>query len=435
MGVVRVSVKRDHRIGNETFSVLVETEHEGGVIARTAVHRQGFDRRIGGARTVPQGAESEVGHLSSAMTVKCAAAHLPADGEKSLVVMGGSLPDHDTRVRLLAEHLAEVVDADPGVIFGPDMNNGEAVMDGLARTPGLLDHATGLSDAEGGISIDTHGFTAVGLDEGVAVTSELTDLALESATIQGYGAVGAHMGRLLAERGIRIAAVSYRGGAFVAPEGAGLDQAVFFDAWRRGGDEALDAFAADLPPGVRFDPDPNAILAVRADIFVPAARTEVFATADELPDSVAENPDCRDIAGFLGATGVKLIVEGANHPLSFAAVRRAESLGAIVLKDYIVNCGGLIGCYVEWAYRDELRSSPQHVPAMREKALRMVRQVVRHNIARMLQMEGSVLENAHAIAMENRERLLAQRRASDLEAHAFARGCLEEHLTADAPAG
>ena len=31
--------------------------------------------------------------------------------------------------------------------------------------------------------------------------------------------------------------------------------------------------------------------------------------------------------------------------------------GVLVLPDYIVNCGGLIGCYIEWAYRDELRAS------------------------------------------------------------------------------
>lgn len=434
MAVVNVEVKPDHVIDGETFSVLVETTHDGGVVARTAVHRQGFDRRIGGARTVEQGEEAEVGHLSSAMTVKCAAAHLPADGEKTLVVVGGLLPDYENRVRLLAEHLREVKGADAGVIFGPDMNNGEDVMDGLARTEGLLDHATGLSDAEGGISIDTYGFTAVGLDEGVAVVGEVTDLALETATIQGYGAVGAHMGRLLADRGIAIPAVNYKQGTFITDDPAGLDQALFFKTWQEGGDAALDSLAQDLPQGVRFDADPNAILSIPADIFVPAARTEVLATADELDKGRAENPDCRDIAKFLGDTGVKLIVEGANHPLSDNAVRYAESQGAIVLKDFIVNCGGLIGCYVEWAYRNELRGQPDDIPAMRDKALKMVRRIVHQNIKRMLSMEGSVLENAQTIAMENRERMLARRRESDLGDHAFGQACLEDHLTADTTA-
>lgn len=434
MGVVHVEIERDHVIGGERFAVVVKTEHDGGVVARTAVHRQDFDRRIGGARTVERGDEAEVGHLSSAMTVKCAAAHLPADGEKSLVVVGGPLPRHEERVRLLAEHLQEVRRADPGVIFGPDMNNGEAVMDGLARSEGLLDHVTGLSDAEGGISIDTHGFTAVGLDEGVAVWCEVTGAQPRTATIQGFGAVGAHMGRLLAERGIAIPAVSYKGGTFTTDGASGLDMGTFFGAWQHGGDAGLDALAGDLPAGIRFTDDPNAILEVPTDIFVPAARTEVFATAEELEQSRAENPDCRDVARFLEDTGARLIVEGANHPLSDNAVRTAESRGAIVLKDYIVNCGGLIGCYVEWAYRDELRASPDDVPAMRQKALRMVRRIVRQNIARMLEMHGSVLENAKTIAEENRERLLARRRETDLGDHAFAQACLEEHLTAEATA-
>ena len=71
---------------------------------------------------------------------------------------------------------------------------------------------------------------------------------------------------------------------------------------------------------------------------------------------------------------------------------------------------------------------------MRDKALRMVRRIVHRNIARMLQLEGSVLENAKTIAMENRERMLARRRESDLGDHAFAQACLEEHLAAETPA-
>ena len=65
---------------------------------------------------------------------------------------------------------------------------------------------------------------------------------------------------------------------------------------------------------------------------------------------------------------------------------------------------------------------------MRDKSLQMVRRIVRQNIARMLELEGSVLENAERIATENRDRLLERRRASPLGDHAFARECLEDHL-------
>ena len=124
-----MGIERDCVINGERFALVVETRHEPGVTAWTAVHRQDFDRRIGGARTVVAGHRSEVGYLSAAMTQKCAAAWLPADGEKTLVVTGAPLPDESTRIRLLREHLAAVVEADPGVIFGPDMNNGEPVME------------------------------------------------------------------------------------------------------------------------------------------------------------------------------------------------------------------------------------------------------------------------------------------------------------------
>ena len=42
-----MKVDRDIEIGGERFALLVETQH-GSITARTAVHAQGFRRRIGG---------------------------------------------------------------------------------------------------------------------------------------------------------------------------------------------------------------------------------------------------------------------------------------------------------------------------------------------------------------------------------------------------
>ena len=86
-----MQVDRDIEIGGERFALLVTTHH-GSVTARTAVHAQGFLRRIGGARFVGKGDVAEVGHLSSAMTWKCAAAGLPADGEKSVISCPDGIP-------------------------------------------------------------------------------------------------------------------------------------------------------------------------------------------------------------------------------------------------------------------------------------------------------------------------------------------------------
>jgi hypothetical protein len=142
-----MKVDRDINIGGERFALLVETQH-GKITARTAVHAQGFRRRIGGARFVRDGDVAEVGHLASGMTWKCAAAGLPADGEKSVITCPDGIPESiEERAAVLSEHARQVRDVDAGVIFGPDMNNGEDVMSLASEADDLRDHITGLDPA------------------------------------------------------------------------------------------------------------------------------------------------------------------------------------------------------------------------------------------------------------------------------------------------
>src|SRR4051812_49531034 len=81
-------IKHETEIDGEQFALVVTTHHDGAV-ATTAVHRNDFPRHIGGARFVEEtGGLSEVGHLSSTMTEKCMAAMIPADGQKTVIVVG-----------------------------------------------------------------------------------------------------------------------------------------------------------------------------------------------------------------------------------------------------------------------------------------------------------------------------------------------------------
>ena len=408
-------IDRDVDIEGERFALVVTTEHESGTVARTAIHRQNFHRRIGGARFVPlpEGADddfglAEVGHLASAMSEKCLAAMIPADGQKSVLVTTEDIvKDEERKVAILAEHIRAVAAVDPGVIFGPDMSVPEAIQNRLSSTDDLLDHVTGLSVEFGGLSIDHLGYTAVGVVEAIRACTTEDRLRGMTASIQGFGAVGAHAAQLLHALGVRVRAVSNAAGMISAKNGESLDVPEIFGAWRESGDEGVKAYAATNAERVRWTDDPDALFSEPCDIFVPAARTMVLATAEEL-DHVreSENKDVQDVAVFLGRTGVQVVAEGANHPLSEHAERWLEERGVVVLPDYIVNCGGLIGCWVEWEERHANgRPSAAELETIHPRALDRVRHTVRENVTELIRGGPPFRDQAGQVVERNRSSL------------------------------
>ena len=193
-----MSISRDVQINGVRFKVVVETPYPtrayGEIRACTAVHEHCFARRIGGVRFVPGAPpdeRTELAELAEAMTWKSALAAIPADGEKTVVYCPDGLPQPDEMAKILAAHLAELTTADLGVIFGPDINCNEVVMTRLARMHGAGDHVSGLLEGKGGLSIDSHGYTAHGMESALLAAAKRLgwDLSKMRATVQGFGAV------------------------------------------------------------------------------------------------------------------------------------------------------------------------------------------------------------------------------------------------------
>ncbi|WP_420128205.1 hypothetical protein [Longimicrobium sp.] len=402
---------RDIEIEGEPFALVVTTYHEAGTVARTAIHRQNFDRRIGGARFVPRPPDAaddfglaEVGRLSCAMTEKSLAAMIPADGQKSVLVTTPEIVgDEDRKTRILAEHIQAVATVDPGVIFGPDMNVPEEIQNRVSAADGLLDHVTGLSVQHGGLSIDHRGYTAEGLVEAVRTCVPAGRLARMTASIQGFGAVGAHAGRLLDGLGVRVRAVSNARGMLSAVENDGLDVNTLFAAWEASGDEGVLAWARANEDRVEWTDDPDALFSVPCDIFIPAARTMVLALPEQLDHVRGENPRVQDVTTFFDHTGVRVLVEGANGPLSREAERWLEERGVLVLPDWIVNCGGLIGCWVEWEERHAgARPDADALEPIHARALERVHRTVRENVQELMRGRPTFRELAGNVVGRNR---------------------------------
>ncbi len=398
-------IYRDVQIGQETFAILAVSSHDA-CTAMTAVHTTDFPQTIGGARFVVNGSLEELGHLSSGMTDKCMAAGIPAGGQKSVLIVPGPTPSLSKRADLLAGHIAFVTEHYKGAVFGPDMNNPEAVLDLLVtQHPELLPHVTGLSEQCNGLSIDRNGFTAQGLVESIRVWQSETMEPLRTVSVQGFGAVGAHAARLLHEHGYRVRGVSIQTGCILAKNYTGLDIPSLFYASRSGGDDAVERYASTQPHAIRWVPRASALYDQPSDIFIPAARTSCFGTPKELAELAGENPDVADVSELRLNTGLRLVVEGANHPLSYLAEEYLEQNGIAILTDYIVNCGGLIGCWIEWQCRSNGESASElaHFEAQKH-----IRRVVADNVHAILRSHKWSRPAAAGIVTNNRAAMKLQ---------------------------
>jgi len=293
---------------------------------------------IGGLRMAPDVSTEECFRLARAMTLKNAAASLPHGGGKSVLYGDPAMPS-EQKERLVRGMACALRDCED-YIFGPDMGTDEVAMAWVQEEVG---RAVGLPREIGGIPLDELGATGFGLAHAAEVAARFCDLELSGArvAVQGFGAVGIHAARYLAERGALLVAAADSRGAIADPRG--LDVAALVEHKRSG--KGVGEFAA----GDRLDD----LIGVDCDIFVPAAR----------PDVLRE-----DNVDRLKA---RLVVSGANIPATEGAERRLHERGVLNVPDFIANAGGVICAAMEYhgasqraafdAIEEKIRSNTEQV--------------------------------------------------------------------------
>jgi glutamate dehydrogenase (NAD(P)+) len=279
---------------------------------------------IGGLRMAPDVSAEECVRLARAMTLKNAAAGLAHGGGKS-VLRGDPRMPGDGKERLIRA-FAHAVRNEADYIFGPDMGTDETCM---AWVHDEIGRAVGLPAPLGGIPLDEIGATGWGLRHAAEVAAPYCGLDLRGArvAVQGFGAVGRHAARFLATSGAVLIAASDSTGA--VHSASGLDVARLI-ALKDAGRSVADGEGAR-----RLERD--AVLDVECDIWIPASR----------PDVVRE-----DNVGRLKA---RLVLEGANIPLTAGAEQALHERGVLVVPDFIANAGGVICAAME--YRGATRSA------------------------------------------------------------------------------
>ena len=276
---------------------------------------------LGGVRLAPDVTTEECFRLARAMTLKNAAAGLPHGGGK--VVLYGDpkmpKPDKERLIRALACSLR----SEQEYIFAPDMGTDEECMAWIKDEIGRV---VGLPAEIGGIPLDEIGVTGWGLSQVTVVAllycGYFCDFTLEKARVvsQGFGGVGRHTARFLAAKNAILVGAADSQGAVYHPEGLEVDELIRL---KEAGKSVID-----YPQGEKFHRD--AVIDFDCHIWIPAARPDVI------------NEDNVD------RLRAKLVVQGANIPLTLGAEKYLHEKGVLCVPDFIANAGGVICAAMEY---------------------------------------------------------------------------------------
>lgn len=294
------------------------------------VHSTVLGPSKGGIRYAMDVNQDEVMALSAWMSFKCAVANLPYGGAKGGIKCDPrtmSVGELERMTRAYASSMKDVFGVNKD-IPAPDMGTSGRemawILDEFNKvtgedSPGVI---TGKPIVIGG-SLGRDAATGRGVM--VNTLAALKKMGLNpkevTAAVQGFGNVGSHAARLLAEQGIKIVAIGDHTATFYNEKGIDINAALEFVSKNN---RVLKGFtgATEIVS--------NDILTCKCDVLVPAALQNVIT---------------EEIAHGIQA---KLIVEGANGPTMPEADAVLNDKKIIVVPDILANSGGVTVSYFEW---------------------------------------------------------------------------------------
>ncbi|MEJ2277624.1 MAG: Glu/Leu/Phe/Val dehydrogenase dimerization domain-containing protein [Candidatus Lokiarchaeota archaeon] len=316
---------------------------------------------LGGIRMLPTITPSDIYNLARGMTLKNAAAHLPYGGGKAGIVADNtklSDQEHDEIVRGFAHLIKKYTDI---YVPGPDVGTNDSDMKIIAIENGI-DNAVSKPLEMGGNRIDQLGAAAGGVAIALRTlleilprlrvlpqfsTLEIPELDKLTTLIQGFGAVGAHVSRILKERNPEIKIIGVSDVEGYLYNESGLPSEELFKLWEEKSLVTKHYFTEHLiskgyKAPTKFSTKANDLLRENAFCLIPAAPVFNYL-------SVNSSENASMTVGHMGDWTV--IVEGANtyspDPNRKASRKRMEQVvyrekGVMIANDYLVNSGGVI---------------------------------------------------------------------------------------------
>jgi glutamate dehydrogenase (NAD(P)+) len=321
--------------------ILHVYEPSTGLKATLVVDNVAMGPSIGGLRMAPDVSTEECARLARAMTLKNAAAELRHGGGKSVLYGDPKMPKDEKaqRIRALACALRNAHE----YIFGPDMGTDEECM---AWVHDEIGRSVGLPREIGGIPLDEIGATGWGVSHVTDVALKFCGFELAGArlAVQGFGAVGMHAARFLVERGAVLVAVADSRGS--VHDAAGLDYEKLIELKQAG------KSVVDYERGEKWER--GGVIDAECDIWIPAARPDVI-----------NNDNVHRLK-------TKLVIEGANIPVTEEAEKVLHEHGVLCVPDFIANAGGVICAAMEYEGASE------------KAALETIEEKLRRNTERVL---------------------------------------------------
>jgi len=283
----------------------------------------------GGIRYHPDVTLDEVKALAMWMTWKCALSGIPFGGAKGGVVCNPKEMTEGELQRMTRRFTSEIINeiGPEKDIPAPDVGTDGRVMAWIFDTYSMnkghsvLGVVTGKPLTIGG-SLGRQEATARGALYCVREAVRKRQLSLQTTTVavQGFGNVGSFLARFLAEDGAKVIAISDSVTGLYNANGIDVHAAI---AHKRETGSLVGFRGAE-----RITNDE--LLLLDCDVLAPCALEQVI--TDENAAQVK----------------AKIVVEGANGPVTPAADDILEDKGILVLPDILANSGGVIVSYFEW---------------------------------------------------------------------------------------
>jgi glutamate dehydrogenase (NAD(P)+) len=283
----------------------------------------------GGIRYHPDVTLDEVKALAMWMTWKCSLMGLPFGGAKGGVICDPKALSRGELERMTRRYTSEIINeiGPEKDIPAPDVGTNAATMAWIFDTYSMnkghsvLGVVTGKPLTIGG-SLGREEATARGALfclESALRQKDKTMAGLKVA-VQGFGTVGSTFAKLAAEAGATVVAISDSSGGVHNVSGIDVPAALVH---KRSGGSLVDFDGGDAITNEQ-------LVTLDCDVFAPCALEQVV--TEENASQVQ----------------AKLIVEGANGPVTPAADDILEDNGVLVLPDVLANAGGVVVSYFEW---------------------------------------------------------------------------------------
>ena len=328
------SMRRLLMIPKREIQVQVTIELDDGKLATfvgyRVQHNNARGPMKGGFRYHPQVDLDEVRSLAALMTLKTAVVNIPYGGAKGGIAVDRRSLSRRELERLTRKFIDQIHDLiGPDIdVPAPDMGTDADVMAWIMNqyskyhgfNPGVVT----------GKPVELYGIPgreeATGRGVGIVTLKTLARLGRKPpqtrVAIQGFGNVGSHAAKFLADAEIKVVAISDMSGAYHRPEGVNILSAMRFANQNK---HSLDGFReAEKITN-------EELLALDVDVLIPAALGGVI--NEENMDRVR----------------APIIIEAANEPVRPEADEALSERGVVLVPDVLANAGGVTVSYFEWA--------------------------------------------------------------------------------------